>query len=110
MAITSNPSFARGPPIIVDICLPLVPTPWNKIILDDSCLTQTYIEYLEQTLVYKMQRECEFQIMSATERYISFRKKYRNIEKRVNQSYIASYLGITPESLSRIRRTIKEEN
>lgn len=82
----------------------------KKIILDDSCLTQTYIEYLEQTLVYKMQRECEFQIMSATERYINFRKKYRNIEKRVNQSYIASYLGITPESLSRIKRTIKEEN
>ena len=82
----------------------------KKIILDDFYLTQTYIEYLEQSLVYKMQRECEFQIMSATERYINFRKKYRNLEKRVNQSYIASYLGITPESLSRIRRTIKEEN
>lgn len=82
----------------------------KKIILDDYYLTQTYVEYLEQNLVYKMQREYEFQVMSATERYINFRKKYRDLEKRVNQSYIASYLGITPESLSRIRRTIKEEN
>ena len=29
----------------------------KKIILDYSYLTQTYIEYLEQTLVYKMQRK-----------------------------------------------------
>lgn len=57
-----------------------------------------------------MQREYAFQIMSATERYITFQKEYKEIEKRVPQRYIASYLGVTPESLSRIRRTIKEEN
>ena len=57
-----------------------------------------------------MNRESEFQIKSATERYIDFKKEFPNLEKRVNQSYISSYLGITAVSLSRIRRTIREEN
>lgn len=57
-----------------------------------------------------MNRESGFQIKSATERYIDFKKEFPNLEKRVNQSYISSYLGITAVSLSRIRRTIREEN
>ena len=68
------------------------------------------MEFLENSLLYKMQREYAFQIMSATERYIAFQKEYEEIKERVSQHYIASYLGIKPESLSRIRRTIKEEN
>ncbi|MGL4107469.1 Crp/Fnr family transcriptional regulator [Clostridium sp. LP20] len=82
----------------------------KKLLLEYKNLTKIYIEYLEKNLIYKMQREYSFQIMSATERYINFQKEYKEIETRVNQSYIASYLGITPESLSRIRRTIKDEN
>lgn len=82
----------------------------KKIFLQDKNLTNLYIGYLEKNLIYKMQRESSFQIMSATERYLRFQKDYKDIENRVNQSYIASYLGIAPESLSRIKRTIKEEN
>lgn len=41
---------------------------------------------------------------SATERYLEFLKTYPNITQRVPQWMIASYLGITPEALSRIRR------
>lgn len=81
----------------------------KSILLSDKALTNLYIGYLEKNLIYKMQRESSFQIMSATERYLRFQKDYKDIENRVNQSYIASYLGIAPESLSRIKRTIKEE-
>ncbi|WP_436513053.1 Crp/Fnr family transcriptional regulator [Clostridium thermobutyricum] len=82
----------------------------KELLLKDESLSHLYIEFLENNLLYKMQREYAFQIMSATERYIEFKRNYRDIEKRISQRYIASYLGITPESLSRIRRTIKEEN
>ncbi|WP_338063559.1 Crp/Fnr family transcriptional regulator [Zunongwangia pacifica] len=41
---------------------------------------------------------------SAKERYLSFIKTYPNIEQSVKNYHIASYLGITTESLSRIRR------
>lgn len=43
---------------------------------------------------------------SAKERYISFISTYPNIEQNVKNYHIASYLGITTESLSRIRKEI----
>jgi CRP-like cAMP-binding protein len=44
--------------------------------------------------------------MSATseERYMQFMKTYPSLAQRIPQHMIASYLGITPESLSRIRK------
>jgi CRP-like cAMP-binding protein len=44
--------------------------------------------------------------MKAEERYIDFVTIYPNLVQRVPLWMIASYLGITPESLSRIRRNI----
>lgn len=43
---------------------------------------------------------------SARDRYLLFIKKYPTILKNVKNYHIASYLGITTESLSRIRKTI----
>ncbi|OIQ18020.1 MAG: cyclic nucleotide-binding protein [Flavobacterium sp. MedPE-SWcel] len=43
---------------------------------------------------------------TAEERYDEFRFKYRDIEQRVPQYMVASYLGITPEFLSSIRKKI----
>ncbi len=40
----------------------------------------------------------------AAERYREFQQRYPHIEQRVPNHQIASYLGITPQSLSRIRR------
>jgi CRP/FNR family transcriptional regulator, cyclic AMP receptor protein len=39
----------------------------------------------------------------AEERYLAFMDRYGDIAQRIPQHYIASYLGITPEALSRIR-------
>ena len=41
--------------------------------------------------------------LTASERYYLFLKQYPDIEKYTPNYHIASYLGITPESLSRIR-------
>lgn len=46
---------------------------------------------------------------SAAERYLDFLKTYPNLAQRFPQKDIASYLGITPQSLSRIRRGITEK-
>ena len=43
---------------------------------------------------------------NAVTRYLNFRKAYPGIEQRVNQYHIASYLGITPVALSRIRKNL----
>lgn len=42
--------------------------------------------------------------LSAEERYESFLSKYPQVSRQVTQKQIASYLGITPEFLSMIRR------
>jgi CRP/FNR family transcriptional regulator, anaerobic regulatory protein len=42
--------------------------------------------------------------MSAEERYECLLQEYPNIENRVNLSHIASYLGIRPETLSKLRK------
>lgn len=42
----------------------------------------------------------------ATERYINFMDKFPKLANRIPLSYLASYLGITQSSLSRIRKQI----
>ena len=44
--------------------------------------------------------------LSAKEKYASFLKTYPNIEKHIKNYHLASYLGITTESLSRIRKDL----
>ena len=41
--------------------------------------------------------------LTATEKYLSFRRRYPQIEQRVPQYMIASYLGMTKEFLSKMR-------
>lgn len=47
---------------------------------------------------------------TAEERYLDFMAIYPNIALRVPQLMIASYLGITPESLSRLRKALTKKN
>jgi len=46
----------------------------------------------------------------AEDRYLQFVKMYPDILLRVPQTMVASYLGITPESLSRVRRELARKN
>ena len=53
--------------------------------------------------IRKCKRETSFLKNSAAERLEMIRKIYPNIEQKVPQYHIASYLGIKPESLSRLK-------
>ena len=70
-------------------------------------LKDAYIHTLELALKYKLYRENGFLTESAAERYIHLRKLFPEICANVKQQYIATYLGIMPESLSRIRKSMK---
>jgi CRP-like cAMP-binding protein len=48
--------------------------------------------------------------LSAEEQYLALIKQYPDIVQRVSLAKIASYLGITPQSLSRIRKDLSESN
>ncbi|MBX2846266.1 MAG: Crp/Fnr family transcriptional regulator [Saprospiraceae bacterium] len=43
---------------------------------------------------------------TATERYRDFLETYPDIVQRIPQKYIASYLGMTPEMLSKVKRSL----
>jgi CRP-like cAMP-binding protein len=47
---------------------------------------------------------------TAKKRYLEFLKVYPNLSLRVPQWMIASYLGITPESLSRVRKELTKKS
>ena len=48
--------------------------------------------------------------LSAKENYLTFKEKYPGFDQRIPQYHIASYLGITPEFLSQIRKQLSSGN
>lgn len=76
-------------------------------ILNMSCQLRTLYEKLyNNAFIMSDEKGVSFQRMQAKERYLYFINKYPDIEERVKQEYIASYIGITPSSLSRIKREL----
>ena len=59
-------------------------------------LLQRHVVSLHQRILNQLQ-------LTAAERYDLFLKQYSDIEQYTRNYHIASYLGITQESLSRIR-------
>lgn len=64
-------------------------------------------KFAEHELLKAEERLISRQLGTATERYIELLKNYPGLIKRVQLGHIASYLGITQVSLSRIRTNIK---
>lgn len=53
-------------------------------------------------------KEIEMALLDADKRYLIMRERFPTIETIVPQYYIASYLGISPTQLSRIRKKLKD--
>lgn len=80
----------------------------KDLIRSNAAFKDLWICLLEMSVRYKLYRENGFLVESAAERYMHFKKLYPEVCRRVPQKHIATYLGITPESLSRIRSAMKE--
>lgn len=64
---------------------------------------------LEANFLATRRRVTDSLSKSAEERYLTFLKNYPNLVQRIPLNQIASYLGITPQSLSRIRKELTEK-
>jgi CRP-like cAMP-binding protein len=64
---------------------------------------------IEANHVASHQRISDSLSASAEERYLKFIKTYPKLFEQVPQNHIASYLGITPQSLSRIRKELSQK-
>jgi CRP-like cAMP-binding protein len=68
-------------------------------------------EFLLQNHIRMLQNRIKLLISATAEqRYLAFIKLYPDLMLRVPQWMIASYLGITPESLSRVRKELAKKN
>lgn len=74
-----------------------------------QCWNEVGRKIAEKFFIIKEQREYEFLLLEAKERYQNFLKDYGYIVERIPQYHIAAYLGITPVSLSRIINSSKED-
>jgi CRP-like cAMP-binding protein len=70
---------------------------WDKIIAKITA----------KALAEKVNKISPMMAEDAKERYISFLDKFPTLANRIPLSYLASYLGITQSSLSRIRKNIR---
>lgn len=77
---------------------------FNVLFSQHPCWNQFLVPVLQKGYIVKEEREREFLLYDAEQRYKAFLKKYPGLDQRLKKNIIASYLGIMPESLSRIRK------
>ena len=88
-------------------------------LIDKPSIEQLYVKIpkferffriiIQNAFIAQQRRIIENMSLTAEERYINFLNRYPSFEQRLPQHQVASYLGITPESLSRIRRQMAEK-
>lgn len=79
----------------------------RKLYTENIEIANWGIKFAENELLKAEDRLLTRQFGTATNRYQILLKNYPNLLQRVQLGYIASYLGITQVSLSRIRANIK---
>lgn len=103
-----------------------VPATFNVQAIEDSVILELPFESLEslyeqipkleryfrivtqRAFVAFQQRVVQNISMTAEDRYLAFQQKYPKIELRIPQRLVASYLGISAEFLSKIKKRLKE--
>jgi len=76
----------------------------EKLYLEVPKFDRFFRILLQNAFVANQQRILASISQTAEQQYDAFIKKYPSLEQRIPQHQIASYLGITPETISRIRK------
>ncbi|MDR6764427.1 CRP-like cAMP-binding protein [Flavobacterium sp. 2755] len=79
---------------------------WLELQMQNSFWDKLLITLLQKGYCIKEKRERELLLLDAEARYKIFLEEFPTLEKQIKLQIIASYLGIKPESLSRIRKNI----
>lgn len=79
----------------------------SEIIKTDEELDKLFKSLVLNEIVSLERQKKITAVMNAEEKYRNFCDVYSDIYDRINLKYIASYIGIRPASLSRIRKNMK---
>jgi len=110
--ITSLSSFIKGKPsefymeAIRKTTLRVVPkSTLLKLVNEDAESLKGYIALLENLITQQIEREIDLLTVSPSERLKRVLDRSPNLFQQIPLKYIASYLRMTPETLSRIRNS-----
>lgn len=82
---------------------------YNQILAVFPELQLAYIQHIHNSIRNVQERLAHLLASGGHERYLDFLEKYPELGLRLPQHMIASYLGISPESLSRIRNRLSQK-
>lgn len=90
--------------VLEDGVFGLVPyAPFKDLAQKHSGIFQILIRMLQGSLVQSQQKADSWKFESARHRYERFLREYPEASKRASINHIASYLLLTPETVSRVR-------
>jgi CRP-like cAMP-binding protein len=86
--------------------------PFDQI--EELSKNNSEIEHLRRVIAENIflkheKKEIEMALLDASERYLIFKQQFPDVERQIPQYHIASYLGVSPTQLSRVKRKIHEE-
>lgn len=93
-------------------CELLVLTPETKeqALKELPVLERVFRLMVQRNLARLQERFIQTVTTTAVEKYLDFVERYPTIPQRVAQHYIASYLGFSPEFLSKVRTRLAQKN
>jgi CRP-like cAMP-binding protein len=95
--------------VVAEVATRVVVLPWPRFraITDQRpAWAHVLARITERLYLAKAAREYELLALDAEARYLRFRTQYAALEPAIALRQVASYVGITPEHLSRLRRRL----
>lgn len=86
--------------------LRITKTNLDLLIMESPAFKDFSIFVFQQSIAYNETRSKELATLSAEQRYLKLMDEYPEVLQHVPMQYIASFLGMNPKSLSRIRKQI----
>lgn len=83
---------------------------YEKMLKDVPAMDRYFRILYQNSLATKDNRLISANTHTAEEKYAMFLDTYPSISQRLPQNLIASYLGLSPETISRIKRRLVETN
>lgn len=107
--ITGKPSLTNIEALEDSELLLIEKTDFEKLLEKIPKFERFFRIKLQRAFVGHQRRLIENMSLPAEQRYLNFIEQSPSLEQKLPQKYIASFLGITPESLSRIRKQLAEK-
>ena len=104
--ISQTPSYFRIEAMEDAEILEIPYNKWQRLKESHSYWNSFVLKLVEKGFIVKEKRERDLLLLDAETRYINFLNDFPKLQGRIKQHIVASYLGIQPESLSRIRKKL----